>query len=138
MNSVQNSDSDQCPESKLGWVHRMHTQGLGCALSRPCCGAPGVVLQASPDRNLAFLLAVSQRAPAVSQAVSRTRAHCYASCRSLLDRVALLPAVSWRIPGRVAALYRDTTSDQAFLLSRYKRHPHQPGLLPVTIQLIVS
>ena len=31
MNSDPNSDSKQCPESKLGWVHKVHTQGPGCA-----------------------------------------------------------------------------------------------------------
>ena len=31
MNSGPNSDSKQCPESKLGQVHSMHTHGLGYA-----------------------------------------------------------------------------------------------------------
>ena len=31
MNSVSNSDSKQCTESKLGWVHRMHTLNPNCA-----------------------------------------------------------------------------------------------------------
>ena len=46
------------------------------------------------------------------------RALCHAPCRramcrSLLDRVARLLAVSWRMLDRVAALYRDTLSSQA-------------------------
>ena len=31
MNSVLNSDSEQCTESRLGWVHRVHTLNPGCA-----------------------------------------------------------------------------------------------------------
>ena len=26
MNSVRNSDSEHCPESRMGWVHKVHTQ----------------------------------------------------------------------------------------------------------------
>ena len=51
MNSVQNSDSEQCTESKLGQVHNVHTHGLGCehaarwagrvvAHRAPCGGLP--------------------------------------------------------------------------------------------------
>ena len=35
MNSVPNSDSEQCPESKLGWVHRVRTLGTGCKHTAP-------------------------------------------------------------------------------------------------------
>ena len=61
-----------------------------CALGRPCRGAPGAVSQASPSRIVAFLSAVSQLAPVVSQAVSRVvsravwplaRSRCCTSCR---------------------------------------------------------
>ena len=31
MNSVPNSDSEQYTESKLGWVHQVHTQNPSCA-----------------------------------------------------------------------------------------------------------
>ena len=31
MNSVPNSDSEQCPKSKLGLVHRVHTMNPSCA-----------------------------------------------------------------------------------------------------------
>ena len=31
MNSVQNSTSELCIESKLGWVHQVHTLNPGCA-----------------------------------------------------------------------------------------------------------
>ena len=31
MNSVSNSDSEQCPESRLGWVHKVHTLNPSCA-----------------------------------------------------------------------------------------------------------
>ena len=35
----QNSGSEQCPESKLGWVHRVHTLGSSCAHTAPRPGA---------------------------------------------------------------------------------------------------
>ena len=140
MNNVPNNDSEQCIELRLGWVRRVHTLNPSWAPGRPCRGAPGAVSHASPGRIVAFLSAVSS---AVPRAVSpRSCSRYCASCRNLLGYVAWLPAVSWRMPGHVAVLYRDTTSGKAFLLSRYKRlyrdTPHKPGLPPVMIQPIVS
>ena len=54
MNSVPNSESEQCTESKLGWVHRGHTQqtltartlrehSIQAARMAPCRGARWVV-----------------------------------------------------------------------------------------------
>ena len=54
MNNVPNSDSEQCTESRLGQVHRVHTQRtlaarmvcLGRARTAPCRGTQCAVLQA--------------------------------------------------------------------------------------------
>ena len=37
MNSVQNSDSEQCTESKLGWVHQVHTLTQAVRTGRAHC-----------------------------------------------------------------------------------------------------
>ena len=61
-NSDPNSDSKQCPESKLGWVHRVHTQGPSCAPTAPRLWAQ--------CRVVACTGAISWLCPAVSQAMS--------------------------------------------------------------------
>ena len=113
MNNAPNSDSKQCPESKLRLMHRVHTQRTlaahtlcQAARTAPCRKPP-------PGHIVAFLSAVSQRTPAVSRYVPRARTRCYAPCRSLLGRVTRSPAVLWCMPGHVAALYCDTLNNQA-------------------------
>ena len=70
-----NSDSKQCPESRLDWVHTLNPAARrlrpGRARWAPCRGAPGAVSQASPDRIVAFLSAMSQACPAVSSLARR-------------------------------------------------------------------
>ena len=63
MNSDPNSDSEQCPESKLGWVHSAHTHSPRCAHSAPRpCAHRRVVARAGPFRGplLSSIVAVSQ------------------------------------------------------------------------------
>ena len=77
-NSVPTSDSKQCPESKLGQVHSVHTlnPGWACNVPRPRAhAARWVVLWSCPDRVAA----------------------CGRPCRSLW------PTVSQRLHGRVMA-----------------------------------
>ena len=89
VNIVQNSDSKQCTESRLGQVHSVHTPMAQAVRTL----RPGPAMSwhtrrcvvASPGRIVAFLSTVLQRAQAVSQAVSRA-VSSRASC-----------AVSWRI-----------------------------------------
>ena len=113
MNSYSNSDSKQSPESKLGWVHRMHTQGPGGVhtVPRPC--AQRVLSIVSRSCHYART-AVSSPLPVMINKLYRNpslcRSSCRASCttcRSLLDRVARFPVVSWRMPSCVAALYHN-------------------------------
>ena len=82
---VQNSDSEQCTESKLGWVHQVHTLAQAArtaprpAVSQLCCGMQGAVSQAQhrPYRGhvaactRALLRSVLQQDAAVSPGMSR-------------------------------------------------------------------
>ena len=145
MNSYPNSDSKQCPESKLGWVHRMHTHGTLAASTLRPGRVLGAVLWPHPvmscrvatcmpalaSRVVASRPTVSQRPPrhntknrVVIQLLSLVlrarcapcRAHCRA-CRSALHRImAHCCAVSQPLARRVVT----------------------PGLPPVTIQTIIS
>ena len=150
-NSALSQDWVKCPVC----THPRPRLRTRCALGRPYRGAPGAVswlyrsarpavwraVPRTPCRH-APMRRVAARPHVVSQ---RARERCCAPCHSEpesaaahrvtapLGRVARLPVVSWCMPGRVAALYCDTASGQAFLLSRYK-----PSLPPVTIQTIVS
>ena len=105
MNSGPNSDSKQCPESKLGQVHSAHTHGLGCALGRPCSAVSLCAL--APCRRLGP--AVSLRTPdriarrpgrvaGPSGRVARTPGRVART----LNRVPHTPGRVARTPGRVA------------------------------------
>ena len=128
MNSVPNSDSEQCIESRLGWVHRMHTLNPSC------------VPTARALRLGCGLGAVSWRTLGCVVAPSRSCRRCPLPCRNLLSvtiqvciATQLLAArrVARRIvrlPDYVAApawlclgLSRDTTQQASLYLSRYNR-----------------
>ena len=132
-NNVQNSDSEQCPELKLGWVHRMHTQGPGCMLGRSCCGAPGAVSQASPTPYRGLPLGrVAVRTGCVRRPCCVL---CHESCRrtplEVLRVVSQPPRPCRAPPDRIVAHARSCRS----IVSR---HRQWPGLPPATIQPIVS
>ena len=96
MNSVPNSDSEQCTESKLSRVHNAPTLGPACA--HAACLAGRVVVHQAPCRRPGP--AMYQRTPdrvarCASNAVSpRPRVRCCAYRSSLRRIVALPPAVS--------------------------------------------
>ena len=120
MNSVPNSDSEQCPKSILGWVHRVHTQRTQAAgpLRAHCAKAGRVVglcpavscrgsvvglaecavSRASLRRIVARCYAVSQRSAVVSQPKVARLSHdtefCIVTSASQVMR-ARAPAVSW-------------------------------------------
>ena len=117
MNSVPNSDSEQCTESKLSRVHSAPTLSPAYALIAPCHKPGPAVSQAWPDRVAGapyrvaapmgalerhvagrVLLTVLQASSAVSRA--------YRACRNapVLCRRVL---ASYRSP---SALYRNTRS----------------------------
>ena len=72
MNSDPNSDSKQCLESKLGQVHRVHTERTLVARTLHPGRAHNVVSWCALAPHRGPPPAVSQRAVAVSQAVSRS------------------------------------------------------------------
>ena len=90
MNNVPNSDSKQCTESRLGWVHTLNPgcalgppyHGVPGAMSWPCCSARPAVSQCKPVRIAVHarpyrVLYCPRRVVgqgAVSRAVSRNKA----------------------------------------------------------------
>ena len=108
MNSAPNSDSKQCLESKLSWVHKVHTQRTLVARTL-LLGRAHTTPRPSAQRRVASLPSVVSW-PSSRPCRRSCRALCRSPCHSFLSSVALFPAVSWRMPGRVAALYRDTLS----------------------------
>ena len=101
MNSGPNSDSKQCTESKLGWVHQVHTLN-------PACSPRSAVSQPVAGRVAGF----AGRVAAYSRSCRRLGQHWVSCCApSSVSHASC--AVSWYLPGRVAALYRDTASCQA-------------------------
>ena len=125
MNSVPNNDSEQYTESKLGWVHQVHTLNPACA-HRPRALCPG---QPCRSRVMGLCPVVSRLmvghvASLVGGVASCIVTHpaprlCARAVSRAAARVAAPSAVSWRtvavsqgrVPGRIAALLR--------LLSRY-------------------
>ena len=108
MNSALNSDSKQCLESKLSWVHKVHTQRTLVARTL-LLGRAHTTPRPSAQRRVASLPSVVSW-PSSRPCRRSCRALCRSPCHSFLSSVVLFPAVSWRMPGRVAALYRDTLS----------------------------
>ena len=117
-----NSDLELCTESKLSRVHQVHSLNPSCAhrprALRPSGRVAAVLWVVSqPVVGLVAgltgsVVAVSQAWPALSQARPLPLAHC-APCRTPSAVSYASCAVSWRLPGHVAALYHDTTSYQA-------------------------
>ena len=110
MNSVPNSDSEQCTESKLGWVHQMNTLNPSCAQRpralHPCWPCRGRVVGLCP--TLSWLVAgrvtawplprmhsvPSQAPPWPCRARYRECRSIPAPChRALLSRIAALAAL---------------------------------------------
>ena len=133
MNSVPNSDSEQCIESKLSRVHSAPTLGPACAHTA-LCGKPSMAMsQAWPGRVAGLAQPCHRLGPAMSQRpLKRWRAvsqvMCCASCRTLyrharrhvarpLRRIVTPPPV-------VSRLSRDTTQ--------------QPNRALVTIRPFIS
>ena len=126
-----NSDSKQCTELKLSWVHSVHTQGPGCAhwaLSRRVAGRHASAT--APYRHTARYCAVSRhkgRPPATIQKIV-SRHTPVASALPLaparrLGRVAVLLAVSLHL-----AMCPNTPT----------RSYRAPAPLPIVIQSTVS
>ena len=137
MNSVPNSDSEQCTESKLSRVYSAPTHGLGCALRHVVAHAGSY---RGPLPNHVALVPYRERlCPTVSlPARSCCRAVSLRWSRSGSRRVAALPAVSrtscvvsWPILCRIAALLHPVS----YPVSRYTQ---QLGCPPATILPFLS
>ena len=132
-NSGPNSDSEQCTESKLGWVHQVHTLNPACS-PRPTVSQPVAVRVAACGRSCRRLRrpcrslwsVVSQACPAL-RVMSRALV-CVARllrrivvpsrpCRSIVSRHSQLPSLLLSPYNR---LYHDTPASQTACLSRYK------------------
>ena len=146
MNSYPNSDSKQCPESKLGWVHRMHTQGtLATTTLRPgrVLGAvlwphPAVSCRvAACTRALASRVAASR--PAVSQPPPPPPPPHHDTKNRVVIQLLPLALRSRCAPCRAcrSALHRIMAHCCA-ISQPLARHVVTPGLPPVTIQTIIS
>ena len=154
MNSIPNSDSKQCPESKLGWVHRVHTQGLGCTRTALCRGAQGVVLwrvkrrilapgrriMAPGHRIVAPGLHVRRSPPAVSPPPPVTIQKLYRDPtlpRALRAMLLMHSAVSQRarchVIGRVARCIATQRSPLAMIQHLYRDSPASQVALPHTL-----
>ena len=136
MNSVSNSDSEQCIESRLGQVHNVHTPMAQPArtLARVAslvrsCRKPGPVVSQAPP---AMSLHPRARWRAMSQAM------CCAPCRRpcvarhVAHRIVAQGAVSWRFLRRIAACIAAPIATQmppqATIQFLYRdTHPQRPG-----------
>ena len=78
MNSVLNSDSKQCTESRLGWVHRVHTQLTLATRAQLPSRAHGAVLW----RALGRIVALSRLCRRHILQCRCAHAHAVAQCRS--------------------------------------------------------
>ena len=102
MNSVPNSDSEQCPESKLGWVHRVHILGPGCAHA-PHWAYRVVASQAPCHRPPPTVSWTSSR---LCRSAHRScRRSCHALCRAPVCATARRVASSSAM-SRASRLYR--------------------------------
>ena len=96
-----NSDSEQCTESKLGWVHRVHTQ-----------------------RTLVARMVRPGRARTTPRPLSHCTVWWRAGCRIAGPAPAVsqaLSAVLWLVAGRVVGLNSDTPSTKVMRASRVTR-----------------
>ena len=71
MNSVPNSDSEQCTESKLSRVHSAPNLGLACVRTAPCRRPGLAVSQAWPGRVAAHAQSCHSARSTVSSDVPR-------------------------------------------------------------------
>ena len=117
MNSVSNSDSERCPESNLGWVHRVHTQRTLAARTHSAQAVSWGTLVPCHGRALTVSQPVVGLVVAVSQVCHCAHARSSAPCRSsprsrykfvsqhnslLRAMLRMHSAVSWRILRRIA------------------------------------
>ena len=126
MNSVPNSDSEQCTELKLGWVHQVHTltqpthaQAVPIALrpsvSRSCCGPmpDRIVTYGRSCRRLGIPCRSLYRDTPSTKTMRARRVACCSACRSTPApyRGALWPcrrAVSLAVSQPCCTSYHDT------------------------------
>ena len=104
MNSVPNSDSEQCTESKLGWVHRVHTQRTLAARTvgpghTHCAQTERIAPRPRPHRVVLWraVCRIASPAPDLSQAPSAVSWPCRCTHSHAGS------AVSWCIRRRVVA-----------------------------------
>ena len=134
MNNVPNSDSEQCTESKLGWVHQVHTLTQAARTAPRPCAQRRVAGLAWPCRRPG--LAVSQAWPGRVVAPSRPcRRHRRSCHRPSLGRITAVP----RAPlCALCRAYRSSVRRIAALLRAASRYNPATKLPPVTIQFIIS
>ena len=143
MNSVLNSDSEQCPESKLGWVHQVHTLALPEHTSLSHCAQASHVT----DVSWAVWQPVAGRVPSLGdrivtlchRAPARAAAH---RVTSLQRRIVALPApcracVAIQPSGQAARCIATHKATPQHQYNLYRDSPWPVHAL-VTIQMIVS
>ena len=124
MNNVSNNDSEQCTESKLGWVHRVHTQwtlagrtlrahSAQAGRVATCRGRTSAVSQHVVGRVVAVSQACRYAHASLSKLPSVTIQVCIAI--SYLPRAVshACPAVSQPLHDRVVACLATKPSSQA-------------------------
>ena len=122
MNSVLNSDLEQCTESKLSRVHSAPTLGPACTHTAPCPKPGPVVSQAWPSRVAAQTWSCRTALPVVSHRTLGRVAHCtvrhvaappvHAAAHCVVASLVVSraqPAVLWSCPRSYRSLSRDTT-----------------------------
>ena len=122
VNSVPNSDSEQCTESKLGWVHKgAHLTDPGCAHGAP---RPHALRLDHPHCSQA--VRALRRVVACKVSYRRPSTGLVAGPLGHIVAVSLCARARWadhivahQAPCR--GLSRDKPSSQAALLSRYNR-----------------
>ena len=134
MNNVPNSDSEQCTESKLGWVHQVHTLTQAARTAPRPCAQRRVAGLAWPCRRpgpavswplLGRVAGIGDRVTGPLWVVSPLfRARPYARCAAHI-------AAPFAVSQRCCVLHRDTTQQPSCLRSRYNLLYHdtvpQPG-----------
>ena len=113
MNNVPNSDLEQCPELKLGWEHRVHTQWTQAAHTAPkqhaqCLGrALGCVVARTGVVSWPCRRRVTEHTRALAHSIAtppRSRYKFVSQHSSLSCAVSrAYRAVSWPILRRIAA-----------------------------------
>ena len=104
-NSVPNSDSEQCIESRLGWVHRVHTLNPSCAHAARWASRV-VAHQATCRRPPPTASWPSSRSCRSAHRLCRRPGH--ASCRHALAHAAARSIVVSSVVSRASWPYRGT------------------------------